>query len=273
MSKQPSSLDYDAHLHELALRNWRRALAAHDVARAEANAQKLVVSHDKLWRFIGCIHLALANLGGGRPSLALDALAAASRAYPEARRLVNVAKTHAAHVHLETRSPQQALDVLRETVPTSETAYWRALACARLGRRDEARELASTLEDAPMAAHLKFELEGDLDALGRTVEHVPDEELASPKLWTPIRFAFGDALRHRRQYDDAAEVFVRIASMADVILYWPVPYVRSLFHVGWWHARRGGDGADEMYRAFLRLWEEGELDRSAVEKARQFVNA
>ncbi|GMR23266.1 MAG: hypothetical protein BMS9Abin37_1680 [Acidobacteriota bacterium] len=38
-SKPPSSLDYDGHLHELALNNWRRALRERDVSRAEINAR------------------------------------------------------------------------------------------------------------------------------------------------------------------------------------------------------------------------------------------
>ena len=104
------------HLHELALNNWRRALRERDLLRAEINARTLTRSHDKFWRFVGGVHLAFAG---------------AARAYPEARELVSVAKTQSAHVHLETNSPQQALEALEDVVTTPATQYWRALANAR----------------------------------------------------------------------------------------------------------------------------------------------
>ena len=50
-SKPPSSLDYDGHLHELALNNWRRALHERDVSRAEINAHTLTAFSRQILAF------------------------------------------------------------------------------------------------------------------------------------------------------------------------------------------------------------------------------
>lgn len=263
-SKPPSSLDYDGHLHELALRNWRRALAARDVPRAEINARTLTRSHDKFWRFAGWMHLGVAHLGGGRASAALDAFAEAARAYPEARELVSVAKAQSAHIHLETGSPERALEALEETLTTSETIYWRALASARLCQQEEARTLAGNIDDGLLRAHVGVELGDDPEVLREALARVAEGALASPRVVAPVAFALGVRLANenratpsaRKRGGDAAAIFRRITETPETLAHWPLPYVRALY--------RSGERAE-----FWRLWCDGDIDRAEVAEASQ----
>lgn len=273
-SKPPSSLDYDGHLHELALNNWRRALRERDVSRAEINARALTRSHDKFWRFLGGVHLALTHLSGGRASAALDALAGATRAYPEARELVCIARTQSAHVHLETNSPRQALEALEHAVTTPATEYWRALAYARLSETELARKLADNLDDDLLRAHVLVELGDDLELLRSAVELTADETLASPRPTVPIRYALATRLLERNQHAEATATFAEITAASDALLHWPLPYARALYRVGEQCARaHEGDfeRAREAFSQFLHLWQDGEIDREAVAEASQFV--
>ena len=284
-SKPPSSLDYDGHLHELALNNWRRALRERDVARAEINARTLTRSHDKLWRFVGGVHLALTELSGGRTTAARDALAGAAGAYPEARELVSIAKTQSAHVHLETNSPQQALEALEDVVTTPATQYWRALAYARLHETEAARNLADPLEDDLLRAHVLVELGDDVELLRNALKLTSDDALASPpsgaspasassQATVPILYALATRLFEQNRRTEAAEAFADIAARSDALLQWPLPYTRALYRLGKQCAREpGGDveRAREAYSQFLHLWRDGEIDREAVAEASQFV--
>ena len=281
-SKPPSSLDYDGHLHELALNNWRRALHERDVSRAEINAHTLTRSHDKFWRFVGGVHLAITHLCGGHATDALDAFAVAARAYPEARELVSIAKTQSAHVHLETKSPQQALEALEDAVTTPATEYWRALAYARLAQTEAARKLVGRLDDDLMRAHILVELGDDVELLRSAVELMPDDALASsasgasPQATVPIIYALATRLLEQNRHTEAAAIFADIAACADALLQWPLPYARALYRVGEQFAR-GHDGdverAREAYTQFLHLWRDGEIDRKAVAEASQFVKS
>lgn len=281
-SKPPSSLDYDGHLHELALSNWRRALREGDVSRAEINARTLTRSHDKFWRFVGGLHLALTHLCRGRTTAALDAFAGAAGAYPEARELVSIAKTQSAHVHLETHSPQQALEALEDVVTTPATQYWRALAYARLSDTDAARNLVGRLDDDLLRAHVLVELGDDVELLRNAVELIPDDALASPpapaspQATVPILYALATRLLEQSRHAEATATFADIIARSDALLEWPLPYTRALYRVGE-QCARDPDGDVERargaYSQFLHLWRDGEIDREAVAEASQFVKS
>lgn len=259
-SKPPSSLDYDGHLHELALGNWRRALTARDVPRAEINARTLTRSHDKFWRFTGNMHLALAQLCGGHLAAAFDAFASAARAYPEARELVSIAQVQCAHVHLETHSPQRALEALSNIVMTPDSRYWRALACARLSREDDARALADAIDDHLLRAHVLVELGESLETLRSAFALVPDDALASSRAVVPVAFALATRLLADHRENQAKAILTRVTEASDTLLHWPIPYVRALHRT-------------EQYAAFLHLWRDGDLDPDEVAEAIHFVNS
>ena len=274
-SKPPSSLDYDGHLHELALNNWRRALRERDLARAEINARTLTRSHDKFWRFVGGVHVGLTYLCGARASAALDAFAVAARAYPEASDLVSIARAQSAHVHLETNSPHRALEALEDAVTTPATEYWRALAYARLSETEIARKLAARLDDDLLRAHVLAELGDDVELLRREVELVPNDALASPRPVVPILYALATRLLEESPAQ-AVATFAEIAAASEALLQWPLPYVRALYRVGEQCARdHDGDfeRAREAYSQFLHLWRDAEIDRDTVTEAYHFAKS
>ncbi|TDI34967.1 MAG: hypothetical protein E2P02_28610 [Acidobacteria bacterium] len=274
--KPPSSLDYDDFLHELALKNWNRAMLGGDGERAEANAKKLAASHDKFWRFVGHIHLSTSRLTRGQATLAVDALAEAARVFTEPSEIAAIPKCLRAHIHLETHSPKSALSALQDAVATPEVTYWRALARAREGRHDEALELAAALEveakpaSNAYALHIRAELDPQsrLASLQRAASTLEKHGLLSPLPILPIRFAHASALEEAGSTADAEARFREITGASESLAYWPIPYIRSLYHLG----RLGSDEEERQrsMKSFAAFWTGGEMDRAAVQSACQF---
>ena len=212
--KPPSSLDYDGFLHELALKSWNRAMLEGDAERAETNAKKLAASHDKFWRFVGHIHVSTSRLTRGQATLALDALAEAARVFAESGEIAAIAKSLRAHIHLETHSPKNALAALRGAVATPEVSYWRALAYARQGRREEAVELACTLErlgkstSNAFASHIRGDLdpESRLASLQRAADAVEEQAVLSPE---PVSSPFASRTLPRSRTPDSTRTLRR----------------------------------------------------------------
>jgi len=274
--KPPSSLDYDDFLHELALKNWNRAMLGGDGERAEANAKKLAASHDKFWRFVGHIHLSTSRLTRGQATLAVDALAEAARVFTEPSEIAAIPKCLRAHIHLETHSPKSALSALQDAVATPEVTYWRALARAQEGRHDEALELAAALEveakpvSNAYALHIRAELdpESRLASLQRAASTLEKHGLLSPLPILPIRFAHASALEEAGSAADAEARFREITGASGSLAYWPIPYIRSLYRLG----RLGSDEEERQrsMKSFASFWTGGEMDRAAVRSACQF---
>ncbi len=272
-SKPPSSLDYDDFLHELAIKNWNRAMLEGDGERAETNAKKLAASHDKFWRFVGHIHVSTSRLTRGQATLALDALAEAARVFAEPGEIAAIAKSLQAHIHLETHSPKSALSALQGAVATPEVTYWRALACARQARHEEALELACALEaqgkptENALASHVRAELHphSRLASLQGAAGAFPEQAVLSPEPVLPIRFAYASALEDAGFNADAEARFLEITSEPGSLAYWPIPYIRSLYRLG----RLGSDEntRQRSMERFAAFWKRGELDRAAVQLA------
>ncbi len=273
-SKRPSSLDYGAHLHELALGNWRRAILDRDTARAETNARALTASHDKFWRWLGGLHLGLARLCGGRAAAALEAFTEAAGAYPDAHELATLPRALSAHTHLELGSPERALAVLENAALTPETKYWRALSLARLSENGEARKVAATIDEPVLAEHVMSVLTGDLDLLRKAANHAAGKGLSSPRPWVPIRYALGVALMEGSEPAEAARIFTEIRAVTNAVLHWPIPCIRSLQHVGDLSVKSNDLAlAHEAYSELLHFWSDGDIDRTALTQAAQFVKS
>ena len=271
--KPPSSLDYDGFLHELALKNWNRAMLEGDGERAETNANRLAASHEKFWRFVGHIHVSTSRLARGQATLAIDALAGAARVFVEPGEIAAIAKSLQAHIHLETHSPKNALSALQGTVGTPEVSYWRALAYARQARREEALALACALE-APgkplsdaFASHIRAELDPQsrLASLQCAASALEEQAVLSPEPILPIRFAYASALEEAGFDTDAEARFREITTAPGSLAYWPIPYVRSFYRLG----RLGSDETTRQRNMarFAAFWKGGELDRAAVQSA------
>jgi hypothetical protein len=60
----------------------------------------------------------------------------------------------------------------------------------------------------------------------------------------------------------------------EAVLFWPMPFIRALFHRGQIHALRGNEsGASSDGARFLSWWALGDIDRERVEQARHWVKS
>lgn len=269
-TKPPSSLDYEGHLHELALRNWRRALNERDIRRAEIAARTLADSSDKFWKFVGNLNLGVAYLAGGKTQHALDGFVGAARAYPDAHELTSVARGQIAHVHLETGSPDRALSALAGKETSPKLRYWRALAHARLSEKDAARALAEQIDDPLLRAHVLAELSEDEAELATQIGHTLGTELASPRPVIPVLGWRAAELTG----EEALIELTRITEAREAIVHWPLPYVRALHRLGTNAAALGHvTMARESFSQFVELWKDGDAEREAVSAAAQFVKS
>ena len=279
--KNPSSLDYETLLHELALKSWRRSLLEGDLARATQNAEKLAQSRDRFWRWQGFLDLAVTCLCRGRGREAREALESAKACFREVPGLLAPAFEIEAHYWLETGRPHRTIEVARAApAATPLLHYFSGLASARLSDPDgsalAARELAQS--GAPLAAALSRHVAAETDP-ARAVEQLAEAEgsLGDPVPSNEgilIRFALAAALVERGETERALALFDLLLRDPEALLFWPIPFIRALFFRGRIRALRGDPtGASDDGKRFLACWGTGDIDRERVEESRQWVKA
>ncbi len=279
--KKPSSLDYETLLHELALKNWRRAVLERDFARALSNADQLVRSRDRFWRWQGALDLAVTHLCQGNRKNALQALVAAKECFREVPGLRAPAFEMEANLWLETGKPRRALEaVLRAPIETPLLSYFGALAHARLGELDAAssaaRSLARSETERELALYHHVAAELDPEAavahLLKGTERLPAADLSAAA--TLVRYALGSSLLAKNEITAALAVFEELLRVEETVSHWPIPFIRSLFFRGRIRSLRGDhSGAAADGERFLSYWSAGGIDRERVEEARQWVKA
>jgi hypothetical protein len=281
--KNPSSLDYEALLHELALNNWRRSILASDFPRAIHNADQLAQSRDRFWRWQGHLDLAVTNLCQGRTDRFREALEAAKEYFRDFPGLRAPALEIEAHFWLETGRPHRALDAARHAGDeTSLLRYLRGLAHARLADLDAAESCASALSRGgsglEVALSLHVTAEGHpragFEALRQAAASLPTSERTPASAGILVRFALASALFERGELSRAQREFDDMLGNDEALLYWPIPFIRALFFRA--KIRRGlGDesGAGVDARRFLSYWGAGDFDRDRLVEARQLVKA
>lgn len=268
--KTPSSLDYQALLHELAITNWRRSLVDRDFRKARENAERLAESTERLWKGIGYSILAVTELSRGFRDAALSALETAERFFADLPAMAKSQREQAAHILLESGEPARALE------RASKESLWRGVALARLGRSEEAATIADALapRSEPLAAYLRWELERDIGSLQRAEDALLSWQVAVHQPSTPIRYALARRLEVSGRGTEALALYEEIVSIPDALLYWPVPFVRSHFRRARLHGAAGDLGrAREANLLFLSYWQDGELDRDDVAEAAQRVSS
>jgi tetratricopeptide (TPR) repeat protein len=280
--RKPSSLDYETLLHELALNNWRRSLLRRDFARALQNAEELVRSRDRFWRWQGSLDLAVTHLCQGRSKSAREALEATKECFREAPGLSTPALEIEAHFFLETGRPHRTLEVLRgASIETPLLSYLRGLAQARLGDLEAAASVARDLGasggplELAFSRHVAAETRpgGALQALIQQTASLP-RDLDSSSGGILVRFALASALFERGELESALGVFDEVLRDEESVLSWPIPFIRALFFRGRIRALRGDEsGAIADGDRFLSFWGTGDLDRERVDEARQWVKA
>ncbi len=279
--KKPSSLDYETLLHELALKNWRRALLERDFARALSNAAQLVRSRDRFWRWQGSLDLAATHICLGRSESAREALESAKECFREVPGLRAPAFEMEANLWLETGRPRRALDATRDaSIGTPLLSYFGALAHARLGEVDAALSAAQSLErsegkgERAFYHHVAAELhpESAVAHLVKGMERLPAAEPSAAGIL--VRYALGSSLLARDEITAALAVFEDLLRVEEAVFHWPIPFIRSLFLRGKILSLRGDlSGAAADGERFLSFWSAGDLDRERVDEARHWVKA
>jgi hypothetical protein len=285
--KTPSSLDYETLLHELALKNWRRALLERDFTRALSNAEKLARSRDRFWRWQGLLDVSTTRLCLGDSTGALAALAGGRDCFPEVPELGAPALEGEAHILVESGRVDEALHLTRGVSPTPMLLYLRGLSMARLCRGGEAIAIADSLPSLHprwgglLEGHLRAEValadrryDDAVDSLRSALatSGAPSSLASSPAV--VLLYTLGAALDESARGDEALHAFDRLGSLEEALLYWPIPVVRSYHRSGRILAARGENArAVDAFSRFLTHWTKGDLDRDGVEEALQFVKA
>jgi tetratricopeptide (TPR) repeat protein len=269
-------------------------LTLHDGASAEAVARDLKSVDEPFFRFVGAQFLALALLERGRSGEALSELKESVREAtgPGPGR----AHAFAAHVLLKRGDAAAALQEAKEAQAKGEGNFgeWAGLAFAalaeeRLGRRAEADRLAEELHMKAEALptekekrryhHLRGELllvRGDvreaLVELEKAAATLPPRGLPGPTnvpQHVPVWFSLGSAYQAAGDDASALRWFEKIQSSTTERVFWPIPAVRSLYHLAKIHEKRGdGERSREYFQRFYDLWKDGDLDPERVEEAR-----
>ncbi len=283
VKKNPSSLDYETLLHELALRNWRRSILERDYARAIQNAAQLGKSRDRFWRWQGHLDLAVTNLCQGRSESAREALEGAKECFRDVPGLRAPAFEIEAHFWVETGKPHRALEAARDAaIETPLLVYLRGLAHARLEDLGSAASDAlvlsrggSALETA-LSRHITAEShpETAIETLRDAASSLPRGERDPASAGILVGFALGSALFERGELSHAQGEFEHVLRNEEAALYWPIPFVRALFFRAKIRGRLGEEpGASADADRFLSYWGAGDLDRERLAEARQLVKA
>lgn len=281
--KNPSSLDYEALLHELALKNWSRSILEADFPRALQNAGRLIQSRDRFWRWQGHLDLAVTNLCRGQSESAREALEAAKACFRDVPGLRAPAFEIEAHFWLETGRPHRTLEAARQAgTETLLLSYLRGLAHARLEDLDSARSCALALSKGENGLRIALSRHIDAESHPQTAVETLQEatgglprgerDPADPGIF--IRFALALALMERGKLEEASGELDEVLQEEQALLHWPIPFVRALFFRARIRGRLGDDsGAATDAERFLSHWGEGDMDPERLKEARQLVNA
>ena len=167
--------------------------------------------------------------------------------------------------------------------------FFAALAEEQLGRSAEADRLAEELRTNAEALptekekrryhHLKGEL---LRSRGDALEAIEELEKASSTLsprgsgdptnlaqHVPVWFGLASAYLSAGKDEQARKTFEEIVSRTTEQRFWPIPYVRSFYHLAKIHEKKGdSEKSKEYFRRFFDFWKDGDFDRDRVEEAR-----
>jgi tetratricopeptide (TPR) repeat protein/TolB-like protein len=266
----------------------------------EAGGQKLRRSADPGWRLTGNLNLAEDRLLKGRTAEALKFLsAAAAGGGPTGSPQSAAARNVAAVVLVATGDAAAALAEARRALEDAHgigpQPRWSlsliALAASRAGHAEESRKAADELERRikllPSENHkrivnqlaARFALDkGDtaraIEELTRAEARVLPAPITTVSNVVPIAVIFdlGSAYLAAGNDVEAGKRFQRIVDGGTQRIWNPLDFVRSLYHLGQIHERRGDRAkAAEYYRRFVDYWGEGDIDREKVADAKRRI--
>jgi tetratricopeptide (TPR) repeat protein len=274
-------------------------LLTNDPTKAEPIVRELAADGDPFFRYLAPYLMSLCRLQQGRSAEALERAEEASRISGG----MFSARAHilGAHILIEQAEPEKALRRAGEARREGEGNYgewaglfYSALAEERRGRRSEADRFAESLRKSAEALrtekekrryhHLRGELllsRGEARAaigeLEKAAATLPARGIGGPTnlpQHVPVWFSLASAYLAAGEDARAEEWFERILSSTQERNFWPIPYVRSFYHLAKIHQKRGDPaGAKERFRQFFELWKDGDLDRDRIEEARRALGS
>ncbi len=270
-------------------------LILNETAAAESVAKELAAVDDPFFRFAGLQLLSMSLLQRGRSAKALSAIEEAAGVSGEPGRFSARAHVLAAHILFERGDPEGALRHANEARTAWEGNYgewaglfFASLAEERLGRSGQAdrfaEELRTNAEALPTEKekrryhHLKGELllsrgdaRGAIAELEKASSTLPARGVGGPTnlpQHLPVWFSLASAYLAAGEDEQARKWFEEVASRTTEQRFWPIPYVRSFYHLAKIHGKRGDTvKSKEYFQRFLDFWKDGDIDRELVEEA------
>jgi len=275
---------------------WRLAILRQDWLMAESVTAEHLQSADawELWR--GHVSAARQALYRGQSREALLSLRRAVEVYTDPDAQAALAHCWAAELLLELDKPAQslveaslAIEKGKEDWPELLGTFLAARANQRLGDAAQADALLESLRSSWLEQPNVVEerqilhLEGLL-ALARGATEEAIERLTRAESLLPVQgveyhyhtlpdhvplwFALGRTELAANRPAAAYGWFQRVAESGVEHVEFPLPYVRSFYHLGRIHEQRGETAeAEAMFRRFATYWRDGDLDGDRVADA------
>jgi tetratricopeptide (TPR) repeat protein len=293
VEKNPSSLDYASLLHELTLKKWMESILENEWRRAEIAAGKLSESPERFWSWLGSYNMAVTYLCRGKSDRALESLAVAAEVYAEASHLVASARIMTSYLLIEMGRLEQADDAAKQATHLCsenplvyEALFFCGQSRLRQGHLDEAEKLSAQLREHVKGRVRHHQLQGEIALKrGEPAGAVRELEKADAlleestresfrvNLSVPVRFSLSVAYLDSQQTSAAIQGLDGIVRDKRALLDWPIPYVRSFFHLGMEYQQRGERSkALQHLGRFVQYWKGGVLDTEKVQQAERLLS-
>ena len=277
---------------------WAAYIQGDRWPEAEAAARAQAASDDPYYQWIGNVYLARTALYQGRSDAALAAFVESRAPFGTPGSFSGLSRVWAADLRLLRSEAQQALDEAAAAQsegamqwPELRGIYLSGLAAEALGQGDNADRALEELEgrnadrnavETRQALHLEGRLalsRGATDvALARLTAAaalLPPHGLYNLDRFrllpdhVPIWYSLATALRAAGRDADAAGWFAKIVDQRLESRNEPVRYARSVYQLAELQDHLGREQeALALYRRFVDLWSDGDLDREQVAAAR-----
>ncbi len=281
---------------------WRTQVLREDWEQAELEATRLLALSDPFARWRGASSMARILTYRGKSQGALQRFDEAATANQDPDAFTALAHCWKAELLLVRGESHRALAAAelaqklgRGDWPELKGLFLAALAHQQLGSPSEANRMEELLREQ-WAAHPNIVEERQLErldgllelgrgdaeaavaALRRAESHLPPQGVefhyhVYPD-HVPIWFELGKAELAAGRPDEALRWFRQAVTSGAEHLESPVPYVRSFYFLGRLHHERGeATEARPYFERFLKLWQDGDLDRERLEETLAVVAA